>query len=371
MNFQDLLTIESSQQYLDIAFNSATKKAEAAREKKIADKLKKSKYIELEKIKAVHKAITRHFNKILVSYPSLNQLPEFYRELIRLTTDYGLIRKSLGAVKWVRDVVDKLYSQYSLKIQKAEAAKDINRLRKEFFGRVSSVVKQISESLSYLETTRKILKSYPNIKTSVKSVAIAGYPNVGKSSLLKALTTAKPEVNSYPFTTKRINIGYYLRDNAKENKTAAQKKELTDKEAESLSEKAGSKEISTRKKEKIQLIDVPGTFKRDKKNTIELLAELVLKHVSEKIVFVIDPTESCGYSLDSQLKLAKKIMAYKQPMLFAINKCDLLEESLGKSGFERKKQELSKRLGQIAYRPKLAFIAATTGKGLNKIISFF
>ena len=80
-------------------------------------------------------------------------------------------------------------------------------VRKEFIGRVSSVLKQIYPNMAFLGVARNKLKNMPTVK-DLPSVVIAGYPNVGKSTLLRTLTTAEPEVNSYPFTTKGLNIGY-------------------------------------------------------------------------------------------------------------------------------------------------------------------
>jgi GTP1/Obg family GTP-binding protein len=36
---------------------------------------------------------------------------------------------------------------------------------------------------------------------------IAGLPNAGKSSILKAVTRASPDVQPYPFTTLMPNLG--------------------------------------------------------------------------------------------------------------------------------------------------------------------
>jgi len=38
------------------------------------------------------------------------------------------------------------------------------------------------------------MKGFPSIKTNLPTIAIAGFPNVGKTTLLSKITDAKPKI---------------------------------------------------------------------------------------------------------------------------------------------------------------------------------
>ncbi|MBW2978466.1 50S ribosome-binding GTPase, partial [Candidatus Woesearchaeota archaeon] len=167
----------------------------------------------------------------------------------------------------------------------------LNQNKKEFYGRISSLFKRAKSNFNFLENTRKTLKQFPIIKTKLPTIAIAGFPNVGKSTLLGKLSSSKPEVQVYAFTTKGIMIGYMQKD-----------------------------------KEKIQLLDTPGTLNRlDKMNMIEKQAWLALKLLAEKIIYIFDLTEP--FPLADQEELYKRVKQFQKPIIIYLSKTDILEKS--------------------------------------------
>ena len=293
MNFQNLGKIEPYMFYLDVAFKSAKTKGDLTRQKRLGkDKLKRSKAIEREKITAITKSLVRKLSRILNAFPYVDELHPFYQELVKCTLDYDALKKSLGAVNWVVKKVEEFSNKTINNIKRTQDIRKINSYRREFYGRVSSLIKQIRKDFVNLDEARKVMKEYPIIKTSLFTVAITGFPNIGKTTLLYKLTGSKPEINSYAFTTKRINVGYFQEDN-----------------------------------KKIQVLDTPGTFNRfDKMNNIEKQAFLAMKYCSNFIIYVFDLTEP--YSLEEQIKLYEKIKDIGKSVIIYLSKTDILDREI-------------------------------------------
>lgn len=288
MNFQTLTKVEKADTYIDRALHASSKRAAELRsQKKAKDRVAKSRTIELARIESFEKPITGAFNNIVKSYPDFDELPPFYQELTRATLDIDQLRKSLGAVNWARRQIQNIAADYKKRINQNKSMTEFNKIRTEFLGRAISVIRQVKKNLDYLEKARKVLKRFPAIKTSWYTVVIAGLPNVGKSTLLAALTGSKPEVAYYPFTTRNLNFG-----SDKENK--------------------------------IQYVDTPGLLDREKRNEIEEQAIIALKHIANIIIYVFDPTEACGYSMEMQKNVLKKLkQEFDVEVIKVANKADM------------------------------------------------
>lgn len=291
----ELGKVDSEKDIIELAFNRARERTKLFSQKKKKYDTKLAKQIALKSYKVDVFVGTLHSKlvSIIHAFPSFSDLDPFYQELVKSTMDYVALKKSLGAVDWGAKQVQKFNREYQRKLRGSKSVNDLSKHEKSAYGRMSSVLKQIKGNLKYLDEVRKTLKTFPAIKTGLKTIVVVGFPNVGKTTFLYKLTGSKPEINSYAFTTKTINVGYFTKDN-----------------------------------ERLQVLDTPGTLNRfEVMNSIEKQAWLCLTHLADVVIYVFDLTES--YPLKDQEKMYKKVKReVKAPLLIYLSKKDLLDKKV-------------------------------------------
>ena len=271
------------QEIIDKAFMKA-KKVSVKRGKDWQKKM------EIAKINVACSVASLSLHKIVRRFPSFDNLSPFYAELCDILVGNDLLKKNLGALQWAEDRIRKLRHEYILSVKKVRTNKEILKLRRQCYARLNSILKQVGPNLFFLSEARERIKQLPHVEEGLFTVVIAGFPNVGKSYLLKRFTGANPDIQPYPFTTKGINVGYMPHRHTK-----------------------------------IQFIDTPGLLDRplSERNNIERLAILALDHLATMILFVIDSSEMCGYTIEDQMRLMKEIEDIFKNAIVINNKCDL------------------------------------------------
>jgi GTP-binding protein len=168
-------------------------------------------------------------------------------------------------------------------------------------------------------------------RLSLKTIAdlgLVGFPNAGKSSLTRSVTSARPKTAPYPFTTLHVNVGVI---------------EYPDRHG------------------RIFLADIPGLIEGAHEN--RGLGHRFLKHIERcsLLIFLLDMAGSenrkpwADYAvLDRELKMYSKVLAGK-PRLVVANKMDL------PAGAELLKQFKAK------YSVPVAPISCMTGLGLPEL----
>lgn len=227
-------------------------------------------------------------------------------------------RIALGQLATARSLVDGIARDYARLIKFADSQYRAKALKRAALGRYATLLKRHAKNLQYLEDVRQHMARLPSIDPSTRTLLIAGFPNVGKSSFVNEVTRADLDVQPYAFTTKSLFVGHtdhkYLR---------------------------------------WQVIDTPGILDHEleDRNTIEMQSITALAHLRACVLFFVDPSEQCGYSLDKQLSLFRSIspLFANKPIVVVANKTDLgwedemddaARETLGK--FEEKGAKLLK-----------------------------
>ncbi|MEM0379505.1 MAG: GTPase [Nanopusillaceae archaeon] len=277
--------------------------------KKIIDK--NYKIQSLKRYDSLRDYLDYKFLELINLFPKKNT-NKFYLELLDLYIPIEKVFEAKRRLIFIRKKINEFYRNYKLKVKVYKNKEDIRRLNKEFYGRVFSLLKRNKKYFNIVETIKEFYRNMPRIK-DLPTVVITGLPNVGKSTLLKKLTGSEPEISNYPFTTKDIMIGYI-------------KTPYSD----------------------IQVLDVPGILDREitKMNEIEKRAILALKYLANIIVFVIDVTETCGYKIEEQENVLRRILKlFKAKTYLYFSKADLFSEK------ERKIfEEISKKYNLPYYK---------------------
>jgi len=283
-------TVMTADELIESAFRRATKVQVLSARSKV-DLIRQK---DLAKINSVSDKIETTLRGYVKAFPSLDRMPPFYQEMIGLLVGTDQLKKSLGAVDWCADQVNKIAKQYKSGIKRTKVLTSMDELRSEMYGRTASLLRQIDKDLRFLNKARDQIKALPTIDPETRTIVIAGAPNVGKSQLVAAISTAKPKVATYPFTTKEITVGMLVV-----------------------------------KRTRYQIIDTPGLLDRplEERNQIERQAIIALRHLADLVVFLLDPTGSCGYPLDYQLSLLEEIREQypKAKLIVVDNKADLLD----------------------------------------------
>lgn len=200
---------------------------------------------------------------------------------------------ALGQINVARHLIDNLAKDYTRLLKYGDSLFRCKQLKRAALGRMCTLMSKQRTSLAYLEEVRQHLARLPSIDPNTRTLILTGFPNVGKSSFINKVTHANCEVQPYPFTTKSLFVGHmdykYLR---------------------------------------WQVIDTPGILDHplEERNTIEMQAVTALAHLHCCVMFFIDISEQCNYTIAQQVALYESIkpLFANKPVCFVANKTDVV-----------------------------------------------
>ena len=81
-----------------------------------------------------------------------------------------------------------------------------------------------------------------------------------------------------------------------------------------------------------KILDTPGILDHplEERNTIEMQAITALAHLRAAVLYIVDPSEQCGYSLEAQKSLFDNIkpLFNNKPLIVVANKADIWRDAL-------------------------------------------
>ena len=203
MNLQEIKNIATSEELIDRALRRASKV-----EEKVRNPDYRARLTAVRKIHSVADNLANPMISYVKAFPSFDSIHPFDREIIDLTVGVDMLKKSLGAIDWARKEVLMISTKYVPRARARKSAENTMKIMSEAYTKMTNVVRQISKSFDFLISARSIFRNLPNVDTESPIAVFAGAPNVGKSSLIGAVSSGKPEVKSYPFTTKAVSLGH-------------------------------------------------------------------------------------------------------------------------------------------------------------------
>jgi len=161
-------------------------------------------------------------------------------------------------------------------------------------------------------------------------VALLGYPNAGKSTLLSVISAAKPKIADYPFTTIQPVLGVVQRDESS-----------------------------------IIVADVPGIIENASEGAgmgLDFLrhaerSRLLLHVIDTSGLYGVDPFEAF-HTINNEIKSYKKSMAEKEQWV-VLNKIDVADEEIV--------EILKSEIEEEGYR--VFTVSAATHKGVNELVN--
>ena len=280
------------------------------------------------KINKYGETIGRYVKECIEGYRTLLKNPmlsSFERVCIDLTLSAKIDRDGVDLRKLIVDLdqkrkgFTKITKEYSGGAKKCPTAKEANEWKNEGIKTLEEyLIDEIEPMLKVLKEIGKSLRTTPVVDPNVPTIVLVGSPNVGKSSIVRRVSSGNPEVAGYAFTTRGLTIGHL--DIVREGREDLRCQVMDSPGLlvrEGVSNDYDEFEVSTNKNDET------------KRNPMELLTLASIATLPTAVCFVFDLSETAGErhsSIDAQLRLRQKLRKRfpKRPWFDVVAKCDLL-----------------------------------------------
>ncbi|KAJ7545018.1 hypothetical protein O6H91_09G103200 [Diphasiastrum complanatum] len=314
--FQQLPMVAPSSEILGMAL----RRAKIVRPTKgISNIAKRERNRGAKQLDALMKELSVPLRIYLQEFPERERLHLYEQSLLELTLGEGKYEEVLENVDAIRKKILNVGKNYASVCAKG-------------FSKLEELYRKHGKAVDDLKDVAKILRAMPVVHLHIPTLCLVGAPNVGKSSLVRVLSSGKPEVCNYPFTTRGISMGHIFVNS-----------------------------------ETFQVTDTPGLLRRpdDERNNLEKLTLAALNHLPTAVLYVHDLTGDCGTSVQDQFHIYQDIKRRfsDRPWIDVVSKADLL--SLQQSNVQESidDEEFYRLFGP----PGCYYVSVETKQGLDEL----
>jgi len=256
-----------------------------------------------QRMDAFGKEISQPLSKIIKQYESsLSNLHPFEATLADLTVrarakrGHRTFLAQLGEVNELRKEALRLCKAAAGAANRADSKKEALEGMEAAQDEVRRLLAENAEALLELNAIQQQVAKLPVVELQLPTVVLVGAPNVGKSSIVRSISTGTPEVNNYPFTTRGMTMGH-------------------------LYHPATGR--------KAQVMDTPGVLSRpdSERNEMEALTLASMQHLPTAVMFVMDMSGLSGEqsSIEKQIEVRNELRARfpRRPWVDVVSKADL------------------------------------------------
>ncbi|EGS21125.1 nucleolar GTP-binding protein 1-like protein [Thermochaetoides thermophila DSM 1495] len=304
--WKDIPPVPTAQEFIDIVLSRTQRRLPT--QIRPGFKISRIRAFYTRKVKFTQETCSEKFGAIISSFPVLSDQHPFHRDLMNILYDADHFKVALGQISTAKNLIETISRDYVRLLKYAQSLYQCKQLKRAALGRMATLIKRLKDPLIYLDQVRQHLARLPDINPTTRTLLVAGFPNVGKSSFVRSVTRADTPVEPQ----RRACLDHPL----------------------------------------------------EEMNTIEMQSVTALAHLRAAVLYFMDISEQCGFSLKAQINLFKSIKPlFANKMVFIVlNKMDIKK-------FEELDPEMQQEINDLTKSGEVEILRAScaTQEGVQEV----